>query len=122
MEKLNSLVSFDTYSGSIPEPWHIICKLSFQQLLFLSQFLRAYLSRNLVPSRVLETAPRRHEEGETKGHTEESAHALAKWATDLRNNSNQETVAFNEPGPVTAKVDVGGDDASTVAAHDLSFS
>lgn len=38
---------------------------------------------------------------------------------NLPDETDQDTVADNVPGSVTAQVDVGGDDAAAVAAHNL---
>lgn len=113
---------FTTDSSSVSEPRHVVCEFALQQLLRLSQFLGSSLLRDLFPSRVLKTTPRRHEKRQTKSRAGDVSTQLSGRPGDLRNDTNQQTVSLDVARSVAADVDVGCNNATTVASHDLSTS
>ena len=109
--------------GGVSEPRHVICKLALLQHLLFGQFLVAYFPCNFFSAGVLQPTPCGHEEGQTKCNTRQVRNGLVSidWS-GLRDDGNQEAVAFDVAGSVAADVDVGCDDPAAVAAHDLVYS
>jgi len=118
--------SFTLLHG-IPEPRDVVGQLLLHPLLVVRQFALALLRGDLVAPSVFQPAPRRHEQGQKEGHARihisrcsvsSRQGDVAKY-DDLPDKPNQDAVAGDEARAIARDVDVRGDDAAAVPAHDL---
>lgn len=121
MIETTSPFSTTTLSNRVPEPGRIVRR--FHMLLLLGiRVLASTLLHHLLSAGILEPEVDRHEQREEEGHADDANEQRMALDVPVAWSANSPEFPHRDlslPGTIALQINVGGDDASAVAAHDL---